>query len=704
MNKLPPPDSNPNQPPSHRHLRQKADGSSVGGIQGINGNGNTQIQRVVNQFFFNGLSVLGNIAQENARRQKEYSARQNLLDTQKTWIKGRLRESVTMVKLGMEEWSQAVKQPFKGRVWSFTNQKQKFPPGTKVSNKFDELGAGGTLLILGEPGSGKTTNLLELADYLIIRTEGINQPIPVVFNLCSWRIGQTIDEWLVQELEVYPYKIPRKISKAWVKNEQLLLLLDGLDEVKRGWPESCIQALNKFQLLHTQTKIVVCGRIKDYMLLSQYRNFQYAIRLLPLTRDQINEYINDYIAIINRDINDHTDGEQKLKYLQQKLQYLQELKQLLRNDPILRKLAKNPLMLHLMTYVSTEELIKNLPRINSNEEYYKYLFDTYIKNVLEKFKSCYSKEDVKKWLAWLAEHMNSSDKRVFLIERMQPNLLQDSWQKWIYYGGILIASEFIFMVITLITNAMNPKSSILVEDLVLGLLFGLMMVFREKIELFENLEFSWKKVRINFAEKLLPSLKVLLIISLIYIPICSLVVVIETRKIAFFMFALVLASIISLFLLLGGSVTFGLFYILPLSLRGEKKIPVGKRKIPNIGFWWSLKNARLLILVSSLIFSLIIMLICWNLNRPVTNGLITGILFGIIFGLFPAIACIQHLVLRSILCFISRSIPWKYAEFLDDAANSNLLVKVGGGYMFFHPTLQEHFAQIWRKRRGTSLN
>ncbi len=52
---------------------------------------------------------------------------------------------------------------------------------------FDKLEKGRTLLILGEPGSGKTITLLRLAQQLIERTEeNISKPIPVVFNLSSW--------------------------------------------------------------------------------------------------------------------------------------------------------------------------------------------------------------------------------------------------------------------------------------------------------------------------------------------------------------------------------------------------------------------------------------------------------------------------------------------------------------------------------------
>ena len=65
---------------------------------------------------------------------------------------------------------------------------------------FDKVGGG--LLILGAPGAGKTTVLLQLCEQLLDRAErDLDQPMPVVANLDSWA-GQRLplDVWLVEEL------------------------------------------------------------------------------------------------------------------------------------------------------------------------------------------------------------------------------------------------------------------------------------------------------------------------------------------------------------------------------------------------------------------------------------------------------------------------------------------------------------------------
>ncbi|MEW6495862.1 MAG: NACHT domain-containing protein [Cyanobacteriota bacterium] len=222
--------------------------------------------------------------------------RQVLLDkVSNYWVKGVLETSLhgrVLIELNLEERLDAVAHPG-DRVWETSDQpRQALPPGTRVSDKFDEMEAGRSLLILGEPGSGKTTTLLEITRDLIAQAKSnTSQPIPVVFNLSSWsEQKQAIANWLVQELHT-EYKVPKTIGAVWVEDKKLLLLLDGLDEVKAECRESCVQALNQFIQEYRQTEMVVCSCTKDYEALSQRLILQTAIYLQPLTLDQVKPYL-----------------------------------------------------------------------------------------------------------------------------------------------------------------------------------------------------------------------------------------------------------------------------------------------------------------------------------------------------------------------------------------------------------------------------
>src|SRR6266536_2203589 len=74
-----------------------------------------------------------------------------------------------------------------------------FPESTPISQVFDQVGGG--LLILGTPGTGKTTALLRLCGELLDRAEHDPAlPIPVVVNLAPWaRERRPLGAWLQLE-------------------------------------------------------------------------------------------------------------------------------------------------------------------------------------------------------------------------------------------------------------------------------------------------------------------------------------------------------------------------------------------------------------------------------------------------------------------------------------------------------------------------
>ncbi|MGB5914097.1 MAG: hypothetical protein WBG63_04480, partial [Phormidesmis sp.] len=115
--------------------------------------------------------------------QQEYRWRQVLVQNVKHyWIEGVLERSLhnqALIELGLEERAQAVASPIGGVEEFATETERSLPAGTQATDIFDSLGAGRTLLILGEPGAGKTTTLLKLAKTLITRIgDDFSQPIP----------------------------------------------------------------------------------------------------------------------------------------------------------------------------------------------------------------------------------------------------------------------------------------------------------------------------------------------------------------------------------------------------------------------------------------------------------------------------------------------------------------------------------------------
>ncbi|MBK9602163.1 MAG: type II toxin-antitoxin system prevent-host-death family antitoxin, partial [Anaerolineales bacterium] len=111
--------------------------------------------------------------------------------------------------------------------------------------------------------------------------EDVTYPIPMVFNLASWTEKLTLADWLAQELNNL-YSVPRKTAPDWVKGNKLLLLLDGLDEVRQESRAKCVEAINAFRKEHGLTSLAVCSRSQDYADLNAKLSFEGAIEVQPL--------------------------------------------------------------------------------------------------------------------------------------------------------------------------------------------------------------------------------------------------------------------------------------------------------------------------------------------------------------------------------------------------------------------------------------
>ncbi len=265
--------------------------------------------------------------------------RQRMLDrVRHFWIKGLLEHSLqnaSLLGLELHEAPHLVENPWQLVVQEAGVQASELPHGTSITQVYDS--SNGELLILGEPGAGKTTLLLELARVLLERaTQDEAHPIPVVFNLSSWAVKrQPLSLWLVEELTT-KYQVPRQIGQAWVEQDELLLLLDGLDEVDAAAREECINTLNSYRETHGLVPLVICCRKAEYLSQKTSILLHSAIIVQALTPQQIDAYLNS--------------GGEKLALL----------RQVLTADSELQDLVKTPLMLSILILTSQEGHLDDL--------------------------------------------------------------------------------------------------------------------------------------------------------------------------------------------------------------------------------------------------------------------------------------------------------------------------------------------------------
>src|SRR5664280_3068624 len=91
----------------------------------------------------------------------------------------------------------------------------------------------GRLVVIGEPGSGKTVlDLHLLLDLLDHRHDhaAVPQPVPVRVNAASWNVETHFSTWLTESLAA-DYALLPPVARKLVEDGRVLPVLDGLDEM-----------------------------------------------------------------------------------------------------------------------------------------------------------------------------------------------------------------------------------------------------------------------------------------------------------------------------------------------------------------------------------------------------------------------------------------------------------------------------------------
>jgi predicted NACHT family NTPase len=637
------------------------DGNQVGGAFHDHSSNYNQEGTIWNLFFGQQATPVGNPARPENQRL--------LLADVKREVTIRLSSSLhnaVLINLAKELEPQQVKPPWGVEIKIGDKPSTPLPDTTSILGVFDANAIAGMLLILGAPGAGKTTTLLELAQALISRAEEQpDYPIPVLFNLSSWNNDrQPLSEWLVAELKS-KYGVSKKLGQQWVKNRQLLPLLDGLDEVKPALHESCVRAIN--QLLRGEYRpqyLVVCSRLEEYGNSESRLQLNGAICLQPLTNAQVGRYLADV---------NHAG-----------------LWQVISDDIELLELVRTPLLLSITILVSEEISIEQWQQLTSTFDRIQYLLSAYVRQMLtrEIDTKAYIKHEppssrqTRLWLVWLAQQLLNESKAEFLLEEMQPDWLRNKRHKWMYrqlvglIGGLILGGGHGLIV---------GGGRGLIAGLIVGL-YGYLIAARlpSKIATIETIKWSWKKFRNGLIYGLITGLIggfILALFSLLFLVLLGLIT--GSQGLAWANLGL----FGRLFLVLIGGPILGLINGLINGLiKGLSSSVIENKIIPNQGIWKTIAHT----VTFGLIFGLI-----GGLIGKLVGGLIGGLMGGLLGG---GLACTKHFILRLIL-YRNGYIPWNYARFLNYCTERLFLQRVGGRYRFIHKLVQDHFAQMEFERK-----
>ncbi len=544
------------------------------------------------------------------------------------------------------------------------------PIGKKIWQLYDE--AGGALLIMGAPGAGKTTTLLQLVTSLVERADlDEQQPVPVVLSLATWQGDKSLAAWMVDEL-ANQYEVPRKLGQEWIGNGRLLPLLDGLDEVEQELRPGCAQAINQFRGQYPDEHLVVTSRSQDYKALDIRLELSQAIILQPLSLDQI----DIYLASVGK--------------------RLAGLRAALQTDVTLRELAQTPLMLSIMTLAYYRMPADIAISLGGGDLSRKLLFDVYVER-MTRYRGGdkeYAPEDAVRWLAWLAQQMAARNKTMFFLEGLQPNWLPRGRQRQyadrlkLVVGLLVLLVGLLGGMIGLLVSgwpALAVAAGLAVVAALLPVLFGRFLLRHRvhwfQIETTETLDWSWPHAWFGSGAGAFVGALIGLPLSLIG----------DRNWSDGLPWALLLAGFL------------GLSQVLENALvRNDVKL----RTTPGQGIERSQRNGWLVGGVSAAVTAVTLLLIAfisslwldfslmraagWIVGGALYLGLVGGMLYG-------GLAFLQH---RRLLAILQEDgvMPPDYVHFLDYAAERNLLRKVGGGYMFAHALLLDYFTKHYAGR------
>ena len=280
------------------------------------------------------------------------------------------------------------------------------------------------LLILGEPGAGKSMVLLKLAQHLVdLAEQDMAQPLPVVLPLSSWATKRLpLQDWLIEQFTLL-YDVPRQLSHDWMQAGLILPLLDGLDEMEESARPACTVAINTYHREHLQP-LIVCSRTTEYdtATLHERLALHTAIVVQPLTLAQVDAHL----ATIGKP--------------------LTALRTALKKNTTLQTLATTPLFLQILMLTYHGIPVRGLS--HKEDQLREQIWTDYVQRMVNRKGEVkrYPLNVTSRWLSMLAQQMREHHQTIFFLEQLEVDWLPERRRTiywWIFgtlgrlFGGLL---------------------------------------------------------------------------------------------------------------------------------------------------------------------------------------------------------------------------------------------------------------------------
>ncbi|BDM83592.1 hypothetical protein AM10699_64530 (plasmid) [Acaryochloris marina MBIC10699] len=199
------------------------------------------------------------------------------------------------------------------------------------------------LCVLGGPGIGKTTYLRKVGLEALLREVGSynHKKIPVFLELKRFQDPDTdIKKSISEEFETCGFPNPEKFTEHALIAGDLLILLDGLDEVPSGNFKKVVQAIKDFSDRYSKNRYITSCRIAAYH--TYFTGFK-TVAIAEFDDDQIFDFIKNWFRA----------DPNPLLTLEKKAEYAKTLwEQLKTSDSIgTKELSQTPLLLTFVCLV-----------------------------------------------------------------------------------------------------------------------------------------------------------------------------------------------------------------------------------------------------------------------------------------------------------------------------------------------------------------
>lgn len=212
----------------------------------------------------------------------------------------------------VERLEKVYREAYQRDLWQQTEAKQK---GIAVENTEQYL------CVLGGPGIGKTTYLRKVGLEALLRNVGRydHEKIPVFLELKRFRDPDLdLKKSIAKEFEICGFPKPEKFTEHALKSGDLLILLDGLDEVLSGNFNQVVQAIKDFSDRYSNNRFITSCRIAAYH--AYFTGFR-TVAIAEFDDDQSFEFVRKWFEA---DPNPQLTCEKKAEYANTILEQLKE--------------------------------------------------------------------------------------------------------------------------------------------------------------------------------------------------------------------------------------------------------------------------------------------------------------------------------------------------------------------------------------------